>query len=213
MSYGNDTVGRIEERLCPGLEPVEPLVPECDICEGKCKYGDPYKQLPNRKVVRAAKFYEELAKLRAANDNAPPPPPPPIDPWEPLDRLDDYWRGEEIVGAMPGALTYPGRGYGDLGELVYLALGLAGETGEAVDQIKKMARQHGVFSATRPDPERLAKLFDELGDVLWYWTRIVKIVLDMRGRGENFDDIMRANLRKLRQRNSERAQAAASSER
>lgn len=50
------------------------------------------------------------------------------------------------------------------------ALGLAGETGEVIEKIKKMIRdKDGVFQATSEDIEELKK---ELGDVLWYLSAI-----------------------------------------
>jgi NTP pyrophosphatase (non-canonical NTP hydrolase) len=49
-------------------------------------------------------------------------------------------------------------------ELAYAALGLAGETGEAVELVKKSFRKGGKL-------DRVA-LRDELGDVLYYLTRI-----------------------------------------
>ena len=64
---------------------------------------------------------------------------------------------------------YPEHGTQSVGELTYLALGLAGETGEAVDIIKKMIRD-GDDGLT---PERWDQLMLELGDVLWYWIRLV----------------------------------------
>ncbi|MGI8470501.1 MAG: nucleoside triphosphate pyrophosphohydrolase family protein [Pyrinomonadaceae bacterium] len=52
--------------------------------------------------------------------------------------------------------------------LQYLALGLNGEAGEVADQIKKaMRNDDGEISV-----ERLVKLRSELGDVLWYLTRL-----------------------------------------
>ncbi len=57
--------------------------------------------------------------------------------------------------------------------VVYPALGLAGETGEAVDIIKKSVRYK-----TKDEPfslghrEEAMKL--ELGDIQWYWCNLVK---------------------------------------
>lgn len=52
--------------------------------------------------------------------------------------------------------------------LQYLALGLNGEAGEVAEQIKKaMRNDRGELSV-----ERLALLKKELGDVLWYLTRL-----------------------------------------
>jgi NTP pyrophosphatase (non-canonical NTP hydrolase) len=49
----------------------------------------------------------------------------------------------------------------------YLALGLNGEAGEVADEVKKAIRNDGHIS-----PERRAKILDEIGDVLWYITRL-----------------------------------------
>ncbi|MBR5102226.1 MAG: nucleoside triphosphate pyrophosphohydrolase family protein [Muribaculaceae bacterium] len=70
---------------------------------------------------------------------------------------------------------------------VYPALGLAGETGEVVDKIKKVIRdRNGEFD----DESRLA-IAHELGDVLWY---IAAIAGDL---GFDFDDIARMNVEKV----------------
>ena len=72
------------------------------------------------------------------------------------------------------------------------ALGLAGETGEVLEKIKKMIRdKNGVFS---PIPEDIAELKKELGDVLWYLSALAFY------NGIDLDDVARANLEKLRSR-------------
>ena len=72
------------------------------------------------------------------------------------------------------------------------ALGLAGETGEVMEKIKKMIRdKNGVFS---PTPEDIAELKKELGDVLWYISALAFY------NGIDLDDVARANLEKLRSR-------------
>lgn len=72
------------------------------------------------------------------------------------------------------------------------ALGLAGETGEVLEKIKKMIRdKNGVFS---PTPEDIAELKKELGDVLWYLSALAFY------NGIDLDDVARANLDKLRNR-------------
>lgn len=54
--------------------------------------------------------------------------------------------------------------------VVYPALGLAGESGEAVDIVKKTIRYGN-------DPRDLGKRTDamklELGDVMWYWCNLI----------------------------------------
>ena len=72
------------------------------------------------------------------------------------------------------------------------ALGLAGETGEVIEKIKKMIRdKNGVFQAT---PEDIDELKKELGDVLWYLSAIAYY------NGINLDDVARTNFSKLRSR-------------
>lgn len=71
-------------------------------------------------------------------------------------------------------------------------LGLAGETGEVLEKIKKMIRdKDGVFHAT---PEDIDELKKELGDVLWYLSAIAFY------NGIELDDVARTNLSKLRSR-------------
>lgn len=55
---------------------------------------------------------------------------------------------------------YPDRG----NNFVYPALGLAGETGEVAEKIKKIIRDQN-WQVTEENRQELAK---ELGDVLWY---------------------------------------------
>ncbi len=65
------------------------------------------------------------------------------------------------------------------GELAYLALGLAGETGEFIDEIKKIVRVSGFADREAFGVEmkgRRKKLIAELGDVLWYFTRIMDVL-------------------------------------
>lgn len=52
--------------------------------------------------------------------------------------------------------------------LLYPALGLAGEAGETVDKIKKLWRNKGVTSLLNLEPADQGALVAELGDVLWY---------------------------------------------
>lgn len=65
-------------------------------------------------------------------------------------------------------------------------LGLAGEAGEAADLIKKHLHHDAQL-----DREKLKK---ELGDVLWY------LALACRLGGFTLEDVMRANIAKLRAR-------------
>lgn len=72
------------------------------------------------------------------------------------------------------------------------ALGLAGETGEVLEKIKKMIRdKDGVFSISTEDRDSLQK---ELGDVLWYLSAIA-YYNDIK-----LEDIAKINLKKLASR-------------
>jgi NTP pyrophosphatase (non-canonical NTP hydrolase) len=73
---------------------------------------------------------------------------------------------------------------------VYLALGLAGESGEVVDKIKKVVRNHdGVFSA-----EAKLEIQKELGDVLWYVSQLCEEL------GLSMDEVATMNRAKLEDR-------------
>lgn len=80
--------------------------------------------------------------------------------------------------------VYPQRGEGNF---IYPALGLAGESGEICEKIKKAIRDdNGVMTEARRS--LLAK---ELGDVLWYIaTLATELQLDL-------DDVAAGNLQKL----------------
>ena len=83
----------------------------------------------------------------------------------------------------------------DTGELAYHALGLAGESGEFVDLIKKVIRDHGYgLSMDNLSPELIIKMRDELGDVMWYLTQLAGML------GLTHYELMQLNMQKLRER-------------
>jgi len=66
---------------------------------------------------------------------------------------------------------------GNASELMYLTLGLAGESGEFADAVKKIIRvtgsQNGMeFAKLMHTAGGRDKLIDELGDVLWYLVKL-----------------------------------------
>ncbi|NDJ75065.1 MAG: nucleoside triphosphate pyrophosphohydrolase family protein [Chloroflexi bacterium] len=81
--------------------------------------------------------------------------------------------------------------YPDVGRNpVYPTLGLAGEAGEVCEKVKKVLRdQDGQF-----DPDAVAAIKKELGDVLWYVARLAA-ELDLP-----LDEIAADNLAKLASR-------------
>ncbi len=87
--------------------------------------------------------------------------------------------------------------YSDKGaNIVYPALGLAGEAGEAVDKIKKLWRNKGKFSGKDYNVEEAVELLKELGDVLWY---IAAITTEL---GTELEIVADMNIRKLTDRNN-----------
>lgn len=74
--------------------------------------------------------------------------------------------------------------------VMYPAMGLAGEAGEVLNKIKKVYRdKDGVF-----DAETKREIAKELGDVLWY------VAVLARDLGEDLEDTAKANLLKLQDR-------------
>src|SRR3990167_5324513 len=74
--------------------------------------------------------------------------------------------------------------------LAYVALGLAGETGELIEKIKKVIRNdNGEITE-----EKREEIKREIGDVLWYLSQISRLC-DIP-----FDDAARTNIEKLADR-------------
>lgn len=81
--------------------------------------------------------------------------------------------------------TLPGNMMQDA-KLAMLCMGLAGETGEVVDHVKKHLFQGHELSRE--------KIVDESGNVLWYLAGIFNMV------GTTFDEVMNRNIDKLNKR-------------
>ena len=80
--------------------------------------------------------------------------------------------------------------YGDEQVLTNLALGLASESGEVVDIVKKYA-----FQGHELDEKMMSK---KIGDVLWYLSQIAE------WNNLDFDKVARENIEQLKQRYPER---------
>lgn len=78
--------------------------------------------------------------------------------------------------------------YPDLGEdFVYPALGVAGEAGEVLENVKKVIRDDG----RKITKERKDSLKKEMGDLLWYLAQLAtEFNIDL-------NDVAEENLRKL----------------
>ena len=89
--------------------------------------------------------------------------------------------------------------YGNHNVVIYPALGLAGETGEAVDIIKKSIRHAAPgdsFSLVdiANGKDRVEDMKLELGDVMWYWCNLVHDL------GFDPEEIFQMNYDKLHKR-------------
>lgn len=78
--------------------------------------------------------------------------------------------------------------YPNVGEnFIYPTIGLAGETGEVSEKIKKVIRDKG----GKIDDETREMIKKELGDVLWYVSQLASEL------GISLDDIAEKNIEKL----------------
>jgi NTP pyrophosphatase (non-canonical NTP hydrolase) len=81
--------------------------------------------------------------------------------------------------------------YPDVGHNpIYPTLGLAGETGEVAEKVKKVLRDNGGYF----DAAAIAAIQKELGDVLWYVARLASEL------GLDLEQIAADNLSKLADR-------------
>lgn len=70
---------------------------------------------------------------------------------------------------------------------LYYVLGIAGETGELVEKIKKLFRDdYGKISE-----KKIEEIIKEMGDCLWYHARLADTL------GIKFGDVAKENIRKL----------------
>jgi len=70
---------------------------------------------------------------------------------------------------------------------LYYVLGIAGESGEFCEKIKKLFRdKNGII-----DQEFIDMVIKEVGDILWYQARFLDSF------GINFDDVAKINISKL----------------
>lgn len=96
---------------------------------------------------------------------------------------------------------YKHSGERDTFELSYLVMGLAGESGEATDCVKKLLRKHGDQAWELSTDEERRKFTHEVGDVLWYVVRTCTFL------GITLEDLMIVNMVKLFDRMNERQES------
>ena len=93
---------------------------------------------------------------------------------------------EEYQTQADSTAMYPNMG----DNFIYPTLGLAGETGEVVEKVKKIIRDDG--SAVRE--EKKEEIKKELGDVLWYIARLSAEL------GFTINEVAELNIKKLNSR-------------
>lgn len=94
--------------------------------------------------------------------------------------FEEYQKKSRVTAKYPDA----GKNY------IYPTLGLAGESGEVAEKIKKVIRDKGGIV----DEETKEMIKKELGDVLWYVSQIATEL------GLTLDDIAEHNIEKLASR-------------
>lgn len=102
-----------------------------------------------------------------------------------MDELSDFDEYQELAlrTASPRSTE------SEIAMLTSAALGLAGESGEIADHVKKIVYHgHPLDEVTR---DKIAK---EIGDILWY------CAIGSRGIGVDLGEIARMNVEKLRKR-------------
>jgi len=75
-------------------------------------------------------------------------------------------------------------------KLMLLSMGLAGETGEVVDKLKKLINNEGGVITE----EKRTAVASELGDVLWYLSQLAQTC------GVSLESVAQANIAKLTDR-------------
>ncbi len=89
---------------------------------------------------------------------------------------------------------YPAAGTGDTPELMYLALGLAGEAAEVANKVKKIYRDTNDDPNSAKAQELKQGTQDELGDVMWYIANLCTAL------GTTLEEQMAKNNHKLESR-------------
>lgn len=93
---------------------------------------------------------------------------------------------DEYQGKARATAIYP-----EKYKVIYPVLGLAGESGEVCEKIKKIIRDNGgIFT----DTEFVKLIEKELGDVLWY---VANVAFDL---GLSLEEIAKKNIDKLQSR-------------
>ena len=162
-------------------------------------FGDPelgkkwndWKKKLNEEVAKAWPYEIDREKILEKSKK----------PWEnKYMTLNDYQEEANKTANFHGCLTHQD-GYGldihispKLEAIIYCSLGLAGESGEVVENTKKMFRK----DKSKLTEKRKEKFLEEIGDVLWYIANLSTSI------GFTLEEVAEYNLQKLKKRYAER---------
>lgn len=90
-----------------------------------------------------------------------------------------------------GSAVYPDQGQGTMLAVNYTSIGLAGESGELLNKLKK------VWRGDKPLVDQREAMLDEAGDVLWYLAALCTEF------GYSLHDLALRNLDKVQKRRAE----------
>lgn len=76
--------------------------------------------------------------------------------------FEDYQKQSRVTAVYPDAGA----------NFIYPTLGLAGETGEVVEKIKKLIRNDNITDAKKVSEDKKIELEKEMGDILWYLAQL-----------------------------------------
>jgi NTP pyrophosphatase (non-canonical NTP hydrolase) len=112
-----------------------------------------------------------------------------------LMKIDDYAKWTDVVWKSGAAAQDM-----DDKDVAIVSIGLSGETGEALEYVKKYLRdgKDPRFDGSSTPSSRSEEFKNELADVLYYWCRLV------RWAGYLPSDVIKANVDKLEARHASR---------
>ena len=141
------------------------------------------RALADNKVVNLAQLFNDIRPFLNMKRVERKPEPKSIEPEIEEEELSMTFDQYETEASST-------RIYNEGIKVIYPTIGLAGETGEVADKVKKVIRDHcGNF-----DESNRKEIAKELGDVLWYLTSIANDL------GYSLEDIAKMNIEKIKSR-------------
>lgn len=141
------------------------------------------RAMADNKIVNLAQLFNDIRPFLNMRRMERKPEPRPLEP-----EIEEEKRSMTFDEYETEASST--RIYNEGIKVIYPTIGLAGETGEVADKVKKVIRDHG-GSFDESNRKEIAK---ELGDVLWYLTSIANDL------GYSLEDIAKMNIEKIKSR-------------